>query len=160
PGRHCPGPRHSLVPRPAPRRRLTVSSQAGYPPSALRPGIRRHPSGRVTDAGHPPPGPDDGRPAPRSALRDRIAGLEAGDSLIPEVGVADSDLLGFEHRVQTELQLALEVAEELECRLLQDEDADDVQPGHEAHADVTERPRAARGRDRTDGDGDEDEQLQ
>src|SRR5699024_872072 len=88
PGRHCPGPRRSLLPRPAPRRRPTVS------------------------------------PRGRSALRDRIAGLEAGDPLIPEVGVADADLLGFEHRVQTELHLALEVAQELECRLLQDEDAD------------------------------------
>src|SRR5699024_499319 len=104
----------------------------------------------------PAAGPQAGRPTLRSALRDRIAGLEAGDPLIPEVGVADADLLGFEHRVQTELHLALEVAQELEGRLLQDEDADDVQPGHEAHADVTERPRAARGRDRTDGDGDED----
>src|SRR5699024_5058397 len=119
PGRHCPGPRHSLVPRPG----------AGLPP----PGSRRR---------APAAGPQAGRPTLRSALRDRIAGLEAGDPLIPEVGVADADLLGFEHRVQTELHLALEVAQELECRLLQDEDADDVQPGHEAHADVTERPRA------------------
>src|SRR5699024_1691099 len=63
----------------------------------------------------PAAGPQAGRPTLRSALRDSIAGLEAGEPLIPEVGVAEAGILGIDHLVQTALHRDTVEANEPDC---------------------------------------------
>src|SRR5690606_1218222 len=79
---------------------------------------------------------------------------------LPEGRALDAELARIELRIQTLLLLLAVVLQRLQRRTLQEEDADDVQPGHRAHADVAEAPGGARGGDGAVRDGDEDQALQ
>ena len=80
--------------------------------------------------------------------------------MLPEVRVADAERARVELRVETLALLCAVVLEGLEGRALQHEDAEDVQPGHGAHADVAEAPGRTRGGDGAVGHGHEDQGLQ
>src|SRR5690606_12591750 len=75
------------------------------------------------------------------ALRLRTIGGASIRTRLPEVGALDAHGSRVEVRILPFLHLTLVVAQDLEHRLLDDEDAHDVEPRHEAHADVAQRPR-------------------
>ena len=87
-------------------------------------------------------------------------GDQAVGAVLPEVRVADAERARVELRVETLALLCAVVLEGLEGRALQHQDAEDVQPGHGAHADVAEAPGRTRGGDGAVGHRHEDQGLQ
>src|SRR5690606_26949266 len=131
---------------PAPRSVRTAALPRGAPGAVARRGrLALPPRGAV--AARRPARVRTGRVRPGRLRRDHAAApcaAAAGrgptdcPSLLtgPEPGVADAQRVRIEHRISTQLLLPFVVAQGLQRGLLQDQDGDDVEPGHQADADV------------------------